>query len=509
MQNVNNSKDGLYRVTSLLDRDEPRRRVLIDFDFTLFLSNSTEEFLGSAKPAFLAVLILKILALFKPWFLLSPQHGYSIWRDAIRVWTIIILMPWTLLLFKNKAPAIFNQYLNQDLAKPLEKVKKQDTIIISFGFKFIIQQLIAGSSFANANLVSSSIWRPTQLRQQGKLKYLASNGIEIDSEIDIFITDSDKDDADLLTEFRNSFHIQWPNEKTEGAHEGVYVPFYYLANIKRSPEFFIKTTLLEELPVFVLAFLLFQPLQWGTIIGGLLLFLAFLIIYETGYHENDHVGNNYEKSPKLSKEFLRQKSYQVEPYAWYWLIAVTSIAILFLDQETISTSLARVGVSADHLLLSGKATIFGFWIVTALMVRMVFFLFNHVPLVWRIFVFFPLHVLKYFSPLVIFSIQPAGIALLSAQVIRTWSAYAIRRCNGDELFVVSQLIRLMFLVFLLLIFSLLLSFEEVFLSWQTWVIIIWCFIRAVPEMNRKLFHHTVRSEFVPWKKNTSSPKRSK
>ncbi len=50
-------------------------------------------------------------------------------------------MPWALSLFKNKAPVIFNQYLNQDLAKPLEKVKKQDTIIISFGFKFIIQRI--------------------------------------------------------------------------------------------------------------------------------------------------------------------------------------------------------------------------------------------------------------------------------------------------------------------------------------------------------------------------------
>jgi hypothetical protein len=140
----------------------------------------------------------------------------------------------------------------------------------------------------------------------------------------------------------------------------------------------------------------------------------------------------------------------------------------------------------------------GLWILVAIVTRVTFFVFNHVPLAWRIFVFFPLHVLKYFAPLVIFSLQPAGYALLSAQVVRTWSVYAVRRCGGDIEFIVSQLIRLMFLLFLLIGLALLSTVESIFGSWQTWVILGWCILRAVPEMKRKLFHRDVLDDFVPW-----------
>ena len=500
MHDKKESEEGLRKINALLDGATPRRRVLVDFDLTLFLSNSTEEFLGSAKPAFLAVFILKILALLRPWFLFSRERGYFVWRDAIRVWTVIILMPWTLFLFKRNAPALFKQYLNQDLAEPLQKAEKDNITIISFGFGFIIRQLIAGSSFARTKLVASSIWHPTLLRQQGKLAYLADNAIQTDPERDIVITDSDKDDADLLTTYNNGIHIHWPNEKTTGAHAGVYMPFYYLAMIKRSPEFFVKSTLLEEFPIFVLAFLLFQPFQWGFMMGGALLFLAFLIVYEIGYHENDHVGARYEENPRLSKEFLLQQSYRVEPYAWYWMVVISVIAIFLLGQEHISESLVHIGLQTEYPAFYGGGILLGLWVFMAILVRLTFFVFNHVPLLWRIFVFFPLHVIKYFSPLVFFSIQPAGFALLIAQVIRTWSAYAIRRCGGDEQVIVSQLVRLMFLIFLLIIFAMLTSFESIFGAWQTWVILAWCVLRTIPEMSRKLLHQDVRTEFVPWTK---------
>jgi hypothetical protein len=55
----------------------------------------------------------------------------------------------------------------------------------------------------------------------------------------------------------------------------------------------------------------------------------------------------------------------------------------------------------------------------------------------------------------------------------------------------------MFLVFLLISFGLLTSFESIFNSWQTWVIIAWCIVRTIPEMKRKLFHRNVLDQFVP------------
>lgn len=498
MRDEKQPQEALGKIRSLLEGERPGRRVFVDFDYSLFLSNSTEEFLGCAKPAFLAAFILKLLAFFRPWFLLSRDRGYFVWRDAIRVWTILILMPWTLLRFKRDAPKLFERYLNHELGETLKHSKQADVVVISFGFAFIIRQLIAGSPFAHSTLVASSIWHPARLRQQGKLAHLADNCIAADPETDIVITDCEKDDADLLATFNNGFHVRWPNEKTQGVHQGIYIPFYYLAKIKRSPEFLLKSTLLEEYPIFVLAFLLYQPLHWQIMVSGSLLFLAFLIIYEIGYHENDHIGARYERAPKLSEEFARQRSYRVEPYAWYWLVALTVIAVLILDQEHISNLLARIDIPEQRALSYGAQLLIGFWILMAVLVRLTFFVFNHVPLLWRIFVFFPLHLLKYFSPAIIFSLQPAGFALLSAQVIRTWSVYAIRRCGGDVEFIVSQLIRLMFLIFLLIGFALLTSFETIFGAWQTWVILAWCVVRTIPEMKRKLFHRDVLDQFVPW-----------
>ena len=497
MYDENATRAMLQKIDSLLDNDGPSRRVFVDFDYSLFLSNSTEEFIGSARPAFLAVLLLKILAILRPWFLLSRDRGYFLWRDAIRVWTILIFMPWTLLLFKRAARKIFERHVNRELGNRLQESQKTEVIVISFGFAFIIRELIADSPFARSKLVASSIWHPTALRQQGKLAYLKASSAPVDPETDIVITDSDEDDADLLARFKNAFHVNWPNVKTGTVHEGIYVPFYYLAMIKRSPEFFVKSTLLEEYPIFVLAFLLYQPLQWEFVISGSLLFLAFLTVYEIGYHENDHIGVRYEQTPKLSAEFFQQKAYRVEPYAWYWMVALTASAIFILDQEQVEMLLKRIGIAETHSVLFGDAVLIGLWVLVAILARLNFLVFNHVPLAWRIFVFFPLHLFKYFSPAVIFSLQPAGLALLSAQVVRTWSAYAIRRSGGDPEFSATQLIRLMFLVFLLISFGLLTSFESIFSSWQTWVIIAWCIVRAIPEMKRKLFHRNVLDQFVP------------
>lgn len=492
------SKEALEEITSLLRGEDRERRVFVDFDHSLFLSNSTEEFLGSARPAFLAAIILKVLATIRPWLLLSRDRGYFVWRDAIRVWCIIILMPWTLFLFRRKAPQLFNRYLNQGLAQALRQSTSDKVIIISFGFGFIIRQLIRESEFVRARLVASGIWHPARLRLRGKLRQMEIDSIAADPATDIVITDSDEDDSDLLATFSNGFHVQWPDQKTLGAHHGIYLPFYYLAKIKRSPEFFLKSTLLEEYPLFVLAFILYQPLHWTVMLSGSLLFLGFLIVYEIGYHENDHIGARHERAPKLSEEFHRQQSYRIEPSAWYWLIGLTVIAIALLDQQFILSILARLGITEIGSHLQAQALLIGLWVFMAVLVRLTFYVFNHVPLLWRIFVFFPLHLLKYFSPAIFFSLQPAGFALLSAQVIRTWSVYAIRRCGGDVEFIVSQLIRLMFLVLLLVGFALWTSFGTVFAAWQTWVILAWCIVRSFPEIRRKMFHRDVLAEFVPW-----------
>ena len=47
--------------------------VLLDFDETLYLRNSTEDFIDCARPAVLALLVLRLLDFIRPWR--GPSSG--------------------------------------------------------------------------------------------------------------------------------------------------------------------------------------------------------------------------------------------------------------------------------------------------------------------------------------------------------------------------------------------------------------------------------------------------
>ena len=82
---------------------EPDLAVL-DFDETLWLRNSTEEFIAFARPAVLVAVVLQILGLIKPWRLISrAKAGY--YRDWIRVWAVVIVAPWSVLAWRRHGPA--------------------------------------------------------------------------------------------------------------------------------------------------------------------------------------------------------------------------------------------------------------------------------------------------------------------------------------------------------------------------------------------------------------------
>ena len=67
------------------------REVLVDFDHTLFSSNSTELFLASARPAFLASIVLGLVRGAFPWFRYSSRWGRL--RNYVSVLAILGAMP--------------------------------------------------------------------------------------------------------------------------------------------------------------------------------------------------------------------------------------------------------------------------------------------------------------------------------------------------------------------------------------------------------------------------------
>jgi hypothetical protein len=68
-----------------------RGAVLLDFDETLYLRNSTEDFIDSARPALLALIVMRLLDFIEPW----RWTGGVETRDVWRVRCIVALFPWT------------------------------------------------------------------------------------------------------------------------------------------------------------------------------------------------------------------------------------------------------------------------------------------------------------------------------------------------------------------------------------------------------------------------------
>ena len=330
----------------VFENPDPEAKYFVDFDHTLMLASSTERFLDSARPSVLFALLLKVLGFLAPWRI-SGQNGYFVWRDWLRVCMVCLLAPWTHWVFSRQARAVFDAHLNPHLDRYLSQIDPKKIVIVSFGFEFVIRELIRGTRYESARIVAPTFWEMARMRKLGKVEMLTSRKIPIDHGRDIVITDSEADDADILAAVIGGHVITWGSNNTKGALSSTYIPFFYTAQIKRTPSFFVKQTLLEEMAIMVLAFSLFVGSSGFMIAAALAcLFLANFLVYEIGYAENDRVGLKTEEKPKLTTNFFRYNDYSLEPAAWVWSILVTIVGMILLGPENGQAALDRLHVPA-------------------------------------------------------------------------------------------------------------------------------------------------------------------
>ncbi|MFK7886540.1 MAG: HAD family hydrolase [Gammaproteobacteria bacterium] len=470
--------------------DADGSRIYVDFDYTLFQSNSTEAFLNSGRPAFLNALFLRVLSVITPWAMIDRARGAFLWRDAVRVWTVLLLFPWTLWLFNRKAPGLFAQFQNAEIVALLRKVDPDRIVIVTNGYRRFVQMLLRGSELENAHLVGSSLLQPVRVRALGKLAILREDGFDPVYERDIVVTDS-MDDEDLLRALDHAYLIAPEGMNNHNELAGVYVPFFYSARVKRSPEFVVKQMFLEELVIILLATVFFLPFSLSLWFAAILLFVGFLAAYEIGYAENDRIGYLKEARPKLSDDYEQFKDVALEPAAWFWVVGLTIAGVWMLGADMQASILQRLGFATSTSPLIQLVTLAAVWVAIVVAGRGLFFWYNRMPMIWRVFGYILLHFGKYFSLVILFSSQPVGYALLCAQIVRTWSLYAIRRSGGNMELVASQSIRLAFFALFLVAFDLATPEFSAFSQWHTWVIIGFCVIRAAPEARRKLFDRDV------------------
>lgn len=223
-----------------------------------------------------------------------------------------------------------------------------------------------------------------------------------------------------------------------------YLPFHYATQCKRNKKAglpFFYDNLGDDLLIVLIAFALASGAPVFVALAIVILHFSFWIIYEVGYFENDSVSNSLERDGKTPAEFEYFKQRFSEPLAWAWALVLGLIGVGVVTYSPMSY-FASPG-------LWGLLANFALWFSVLAALRALYYLYNHVDKMTRVYLYLPLQLLKYAFPIIFFTLPPAGAALIFAQITRRWIPYVIYRYAGkipDHL--PARLIRL--IVFILL-----------------------------------------------------------
>ena len=444
----------------------PSTPVLIDFDETLLLCNSTEEYIDSARPKVLGLLMLSALGLLKPWAL-APDSARGHVRDWLRVVVVTLLIPWTPLVWRFRAPRLTVDETNAPLRDALNASQAESIVITTLGFRFIVAPVLERMDVRYDALVASRFWGGARDRMAGKRSHVESRLGPHIVERSVVITDSESD-RDLLDAARHRYLVVWPGARYRRGLEGTYVPFVYLDRVKHpNRSFFLKTVLADDWMLAVLAASWIATNQVGSAAAILLLSLAFWTIYEVGYMENDRVAATSESDPFLHEEFHSYDTRFRWWTPWLWAIALTTAGTYVAH----SSGAARAGLSA--------AALAALWLALLAVTRTVFAIFNRLDKLTRVWVYPILQVARSFGILLMVPVTIVGSIALAAQVASRWATYMIYRYGHTPWPSpgVTQLMRL--ILFAVLIAAVAIGGGlELVAGWQAAAIAGWFAIRA-------------------------------
>lgn len=464
-QEQNNSLQSPSEVFERIRAQPAQTNILVDFDETLLLENSTESYLNSLQPRLLGYLFLSLLNLLGPWnWLPKPLKG-SVSKDWCRVLLSTLLFPWTPLVWKFRSKRLAQTQVNPSLAKALNQRQDCNITIASLGFGFIIQPVVAQIPLSVKNVIACRFWQGGTDRAQGKLEMVKKVLSDADIASSMLITDS-QDDALLLDAVSSPCLFVWPNAKYIPAMTNLYIPFYYTEKVKKpGASFFIREVIGNDFIVLILATscLQEQPFLHGSSMA--LCMLSFLCIYEMGYMENDLLGERFEKNPTLSALYIqnKQKINFWQPWLWSACFAIPGLLLLHVDSQ-LSPLLSDAPFSA--VVHNGFWIKLITWTVFLVFVRIFFSFYNRIDKYSRVWLYPILQAFKSFSFLLITTTNLVGAMLFSSTILSYWLPYIIYRYTkeGWPKSDFAQLFRLLSFIFLIIAvvagtqdFSLLLS----------------------------------------------------
>jgi hypothetical protein len=444
---------------SALDRlARHRGPVILDLDETLYLRNSTEDFLDCARPGLVALLILRALDVIKPWRFTGGLPTRDVWR--VRV--IGALLPWTWNTWRVRAPRLAQRFGNRPLLDGLGSVEGH-LIISTLGFEPIVTPLLRAMGLEHVHLFATrGHWMES--RRQGKLALLERVlGRETVAQA-LVLTDS-TDDLDLLDRCACPLRTRWPTARYRRALAHVYLPGEYLTHIKRPGERYIARSILRE----DFACWLFASLALTTsfpthVVGLLLLLASFWAVYELGYMDNDEVGAKYEKDPKLSRQFFESPTPHATWQPWLWSVVLGTLGLWVLryPERPAPFDIGR-------------------WYAALAATFLWFRLYNRLDKSTRIWMFLGLQFARVTAFSAVVSIAPVAVAGLAASVLGRWMSYYRYRVEGAWPHDLPETARLVFYVIIAALLGVSGGFAVV-ANWTTVMFLAWYVVWARKEL---------------------------
>lgn len=406
--------------------------LLIDLDETLYLGNSTEDFLDGARPALAALLLLRLLELIAPWRWTGGIGSRDVWRLRL----VLALMPWTLRRWRHRVAGLARDRGNAPLVQLLRQHRGPLTIL-TLGFEPVVRPLIAALAVDEHGIVAADPWHLPD-RLQGKLA-LAQRRLGQAQVAGALSLGDSADDLPLLDASARPLRTVWPGAQFRPALRGVYIPGRYLRLVKRPGERYIQRGILQEdFAFWLIGSIGLAAMPALHLLGLLALLLSFWAIYECGYVDNDRVAERHEQEPKLSEAYHRSPVATPGVQPWLWALFSGAVAI-------------------ELLRWPGTPALYDFlcWLAVLLLTQFWFQLYNRYDKPTRVWLYAGLQLLRSAAFLVLVPVLPIVALALGAHVLAKWLPYYVYRYSGrgwPETRV--PLTRLLFFVVLLALLSL-------------------------------------------------------
>lgn len=467
-------------VVSIIETALDGTPIIVDLDETLFLRNSTQEYLDTLRPRILGYLLLTLLNFLKPWNWLPGKIKGKVSQDWVKIFVATLLFPWTVILWQWRAKELAQAYGNTIIINALTKNANSRVIVATQGFDFIVRSLCKHFPIEFKSVIACRFWQGAIDRERGKYSLVSAFLTKDEVDRAIVITDS-TDDNLLLASVATPCLVIWPEAKYVSAMANIYIPFLYLERAKRpGKQYFLKKILYDDFLVLILglSWVNNQPLLHA--ISMFFLLLSFWCIYELGYVENDIVAERFEKKPTLSETYQRYKNRINVWQAWIWAVTFAVPGLIILQLAKVVSSDVSLASKVSTLDLKTALINIASWIGFLLVVRLSFFVYNYIDKQTRTWLYFVLQTYKYFGFLVVTKTNIIGSMLFVAQVVSVWVPYFVYRYTKSKWLeeLPHEMLRAFLFGFLVIAIALGTQNISILMSWQTLVIIIWSAYRA-------------------------------